>query len=130
MLLTGARFIVAGLILFAIARLRGEPVPRDRRTLIDLLIVGLFMVGIGNLAVVWAEQWVPSGVAALLVATSPFWAVLMERTRKDGERLNVRQVVGMLIGFVGVAMLVTPGGTGGSFDRHLVIGAIALQFAS
>ena len=130
MVLTGARFVVAGLILFAIARLRGEPIPRERRILVDLLIVGLLMVGIGNFAVVWAEQWVPSGFAALLVATSPFWAVLMERTKKEGERIDMRRAFGMLIGFVGVAMLVTPGSAGGSFDRHLIIGAIALQFAS
>jgi drug/metabolite transporter (DMT)-like permease len=130
MLLTGARFVVAGLILFAIARLRGEPIPRERRILVDLLIVGLLMVGIGNFTVVWAEQWVPSGFAALLVATAPFWAVLMERTRKEGERIEMRRAFGMLFGFVGVAMLVTPGGAGSSFDRHLIIGAIALQFAS
>lgn len=130
MLLTGARFTVAGLILFAIARLRGEEVPRERRVLVDLLIVGLFMVGIGNLAVVWAEQWVPSGIAALLVATSPFWAVLMERTKKEGERIDARRAFGMLIGFVGVAMLVAPGGAKTAFDVHLVTGAIVLQFAS
>ena len=130
MLLTGARFIVAGLLLFAIARLSGEAVPRARNILVELVIVGLLMVGIGNFAVVWAEQWVPSGMAALLVATAPFWAVLMERLRKDGERIEARRVVGMLIGFVGVALLVAPGGTGRAFDRHLIIGAIALQFAS
>jgi drug/metabolite transporter (DMT)-like permease len=130
MLLTGARFIVAGVILLAIALLRGEPLPRARSVITELLIVGLLMVGIGNFTVVWAEQWVPSGFAALLVATAPFWAVLMERTRKEGERIDLRRVVGMLIGFVGVALLVTPGGAGNSFDRHLVIGAIALQFAS
>ncbi len=130
MLLTGARFVVAGLILLAIARLRGEAIPRARRVLVDLLIVGLLMVGIGNFTVVWAEQWVPSGFAALLVATAPFWAVLLERSRKEGERIDMRRAFGMLIGFVGVALLVTPGAAGSSFDRHLVIGAIALQFAS
>src|SRR5205814_1029325 len=107
-----------------------EPVPRDRRVLVELVIVGLLMVGIGNFTVVWAEQWVPSGIAALLVATAPFWIVLMERTKKEGERIDMRRAFGMLIGFVGVALLVTPGAAGSSFDRHLVIGAIALQFAS
>jgi drug/metabolite transporter (DMT)-like permease len=130
MLLTGARFVVAGVILLAIALLRGEPLPRARNVVVELLIVGLLMVGIGNLAVVWAEQWVPSGFAALLVATAPFWAVLMEKTQKEGERIDLRRAFGMLIGFVGVALLVTPTAAGGAFDRHLVIGAIALQFAS
>ena len=130
MLLTGARFTVAGIILLLIAVLRGEAVPRTRRVLGELLLVALLMVGIGNLAVVWAEQWVPSGIAALLVATAPFWAVVMERTQKDGERINRRRGIGMLIGFVGVALLVTPGGAGAAFDVHLIAGAIGLQFAS
>ena len=130
MLLTGARFIVAGLILLAIARLRGEAIPRSRRVLIELLIVAVLMVGIGNFTVVWAEQWVPSGIAALLVATAPFWAVVMERTQKQGERIILRRGFGMLVGFVGVALLVTPSGAGKAFDSHLIIGAIVLQFAS
>jgi len=130
MLLTGARFIVAGLILLAIALMRGEAIPRSRRVLTELLIVAVLMVGIGNFTVVWAEQWVPSGIAALLVATAPFWAVVMERTQKQGERISLRRGIGMLIGFVGVALLVTPSGAGKAFDSHLIIGAIVLQFAS
>jgi len=130
MLLTGARFVVAGMLLFALARLRGESVPRARSVVRELLIVGLLMVGIGNFAVVWSEQWVPSGIAALLVATAPFWAVLLERMRKDGERLDMRRVSGMLIGFVGVVLLVTPGGAGRVFDAHFVAGALAVQIGS
>ena len=130
MLLTGARFVVAGLILLAISLLRGEAIPRARRLITEVFIVAVLMVGIGNFTVVWAEQWVASGIAALLVATAPFWAVVMERTQKHGERISLRRGFGMLIGFVGVALLVTPTGAGKAFDVHLVVGAILLQFAS
>jgi drug/metabolite transporter (DMT)-like permease len=129
-LLTGVRFIIAGLILLAIARLRGDAFPRGKSLLGELLIVGLLMVGMGNLAVVWAEQWVPSGPAALLVATSPFWAVLLELPRKGGDRIHLRQGFGMFIGFVGVALLVTPGGAGAAFDIHFLAGALAIQLGS
>jgi drug/metabolite transporter (DMT)-like permease len=129
-LLTGARFVFAGTVLFAVARFRGEAVPRGGRYLKELLLVALLMVGIGNLSVVWAEQWVPSGIAALLVATAPFWAALMERLRRNGERLELRRSIGMLIGFVGVALLVTPGGAGGAFDLHFLLGALAIQIGS
>ncbi len=129
-LLTGARFVSAGLILLAIARLRGDPLPRGKRLLGELLIVGLLMVGMGNFCVAFAEQWVPSGFAALLVATAPFWAALMERLRKDGDRIDARRGFGMLIGFIGVALLVTPGGAGGAFDAHFVTGAVAIQIGS
>lgn len=127
MLLTGARFTVAGLILFGIARLRGENIPRDRRLLLDVVVVGILLVCVGNLAVVWAEQWVPSGIAALLVATAPFWAVILESMRKGGDRIRLRGAAGMLIGFVGVALLVTPRGAGSAFDHHFILGALAIQ---
>lgn len=128
LLLTAARYLSAGIIMFVVAMLRGERIPRGARTLGELTLVGALMVGIGNLSVVWAEQWVPSGIAALLVATAPFWVVLLELFRADGERVDVRRGLGMLIGFAGVAMLVTPGGAGGAFDRRFIIGALVIQF--
>ena len=127
MLLTAARFITAGALLFVVSRLRGDHAPADRRTLLNIALVGVLMVGIGNLAVVWAEQWVPSGLAALFVATAPFWATLMEFFHGHGERLDLRRGLGILIGFAGVAMLVTPRGAGGAFDFHFLLGALAIQ---
>lgn len=127
LLLTSARYVAAGVIIFAVACFRGERIPRDGRTLRELAIVGSLLVGVGNLAVVWAEQWVPSGIAALLVATAPFWVVVLELFRADGERVDLRRGIGMLIGFAGVAMLVTPGGAGGAFDRQFVLGALVIQ---
>ena len=110
LLLTGFRFTVAGAVLLTVSRLRGDVFPTDRRTLANLALIGFLMVGVGNLAVVWAEQWVPSGMAALLVASSPFWNAILELIRKQGERLDLRRGIGMLIGFIGVALLVTPRG--------------------
>lgn len=127
LLLTATRYLIAGTILLGVAAMRRERIPRDRRTLLELAFVGTLMVGLGNLAVVWSEQWVPSGIAALLVATAPFWAAIMEGLRTGGERSDARRIGGMLLGFVGVALLVTPGGTGGAVDRHIIIGAIVIQ---
>jgi drug/metabolite transporter (DMT)-like permease len=127
MLLTAARFVTAGVALFVVAWLRGDRPPRDRRTLVNAVVVGVLMVGIGNLSVVWAEQWVPSGLAALFVATAPFWVTLIEFVHGTGETIGRRRLTGMLIGFVGVALLVTPRGAGGRFDMHFVLGALAIQ---
>jgi len=126
LLLTGLRFTAAGLIMVLVAKLRGEQLPRDRRSLLNLALVGFLMVGVGNLAVVWAEQWVPSGLAALLVATAPFWMAIIEMFRKQGERLDLRGGVGMAIGFIGVALLVSPGGSG-AWSIGFVLGALAIQ---
>lgn len=126
LLLTGVRFVTAGLIMMAIAKLRGERIPRDVRTLANLALIGFLMVGVGNLAVVWAEQWVPSGLAALLVATAPFWMAIIELFRRSGERVSMQSGIGMAIGFFGVALLVSPG-ISGSWSLNFVLGALAIQ---
>ena len=89
-LLTGARYLFAGIVLFIIAKLHGDAIPTSRRVLGDVVLCGVLMVAIGNLTVVWAEQWVPSGFAALFVGTAPFWATLIELLRRSGERLERR----------------------------------------
>jgi drug/metabolite transporter (DMT)-like permease len=126
-LLTGARYLFGGVVLFIVAKIHGDAIPRDRRVLAEVVLCGVLMVAIGNLSVVWAEQWVPSGFAALFVGTAPFWVALIELTRRTGERVELRRGIGMLIGFIGVALLVTPNGAGKAFDAHFVIGALAIQ---
>lgn len=126
-LMTGIRFAAAGLIMLPIALARGGRIPRDAKTLANVALVGFLLVGVGNLSVVWAEQWVPSGIAALLVATAPFWMAVIETFRKTGERVSLRSAVGMLIGFAGVALLVTPGANGGQWSVPLLLGALAIQ---
>ena len=126
LLLTGSRFVVAGLVMLGIAKLRGERIPLDARTLANLALIGFLMVGVGNLAVVWAEQWVPSGLAALLVATAPFWMAIIERFRRSGERVSLQGGIGMALGFVGVALLVSPG-ISGTWSVNFLLGALAIQ---
>ncbi len=130
LLLTGIRYTSAGLIMLAITLARGERLPRDRKALTELALIGALMVGGGNLAVVWAEQYVPSGMAALLVATAPFWAAILEALRKNGEHIGLRRGMGMLVGFIGVSLLVTPGGAGQHFAPGFLAGAIVIQIGS
>jgi drug/metabolite transporter (DMT)-like permease len=126
-LLTGARYLFAGVVLFIVAKIHGDAIPRSRRVLAEVALCGVLMVAIGNLSVVWAEQWVPSGFAALFVGTAPFWVSLIELMRRSGERVELRRGIGMLIGFIGVALLVTPHGAGKAFDARFVIGALVIQ---
>lgn len=126
LLLTGSRFVVAGLIMLGIAKLRGERIPVDVRTLANLALIGFLMVGVGNLAVVWAEQYVPSGLAALFVATAPFWMAMIELFRRSGERVSLQSGIGMAIGFVGVALLVSPS-VSGDWNVKFLLGALAIQ---
>ena len=104
--MAGTRFTIAGALLFAWGRLRAEPAPTPAHLLPSLVLGGLFLL-LGNGGVVWAEQRVPSGVAALLVAVTPVWTVLFEWIQGSGTP-GVRTFAGLAAGLAGVAMLVSP----------------------
>lgn len=123
----GVRFLIAGAILLAWARLRGEPVP-DRRQARGAAIGGLFLLLGGNGAVVWAEQFVPSGIAALIVATLPVWMVLIEWARPGGRRPRAGVFAGLALGLAGIALLIDPTAIAG--ESVHVVGAIVLCFGS
>ncbi|MBA3712245.1 MAG: EamA family transporter [Pyrinomonadaceae bacterium] len=127
MLFAGLRFIIAGSVLFLIMyRQRGARLPLGREWF-DISVVGLALLGVGTGVVVWAEQWVPSGMAALLVATSPFWVAGLERVTNSGERVGARGIVGMLIGFGGLVLLVAPDLFGAALSGPFLLGVLALQ---
>jgi drug/metabolite transporter (DMT)-like permease len=103
-LMAGSRHLVAGAALFAFARWRGAPAP-SRSEWRDAAIAGILMLVIGNGGVTWAEQRVPSGVTALLVALTPFWMVLMDWLRPGGVRPRALVGAGLVVGIAGVALL-------------------------
>jgi drug/metabolite transporter (DMT)-like permease len=120
-----ARFLLAGAILYAVARRVERSTPRpDARQWGFALLTGTLLLSIGNGGVSWAQQSVPSGVAALVIASIPLWVVLLDRVF-FGARLTRRAVLGVAVGFAGVAILVNPGG--GSIDPA---GAAVLVFAA
>lgn len=107
-LMAGVRFLTAGAILYTWSRLgRGAPRPERRHWRSTAVIGALLLLG-GNGAVVWAEEVVASGVVALLVATVPVWMVLLDWAQGTGGRPTGKLVLGMALGFVGMALLVGP----------------------
>src|SRR5690606_32141352 len=72
------------------------------------IIVGALLLLGGNGAVVWAEQTVPSGVAALLVAVTPCWMVLLDWVWRGAARPGIRTVLGLLLGFAAIVLLIGP----------------------
>jgi drug/metabolite transporter (DMT)-like permease len=122
------RWITAGSLLILVLALRGERLPA-RRQWPSLAILGILLLGFGNGAVVWAEQTVPSGLTAVLVATSPFWMVGFDALMPDGEPLRLRRVLGLIAGFGGIVMLVWPEIQFGGSGRGFLGGVIAAQIA-
>jgi drug/metabolite transporter (DMT)-like permease len=118
LLMAGARFVIAGTILLLWARLRQRAERPSRRDWITGLVSGALLLLGGNGAVVWAEQRVPSGIAALLVAVVPVWMVLLDWMRPGGRRPAWLVFVGLALGLAGLALLVGPGALrgGGEID--------------
>ena len=107
-LMAGTRFSVAGLILFAWAAFKGESIRSSFSQWPQALVIGALLLLVGNGGVTWAEKYIASGLAALMVATEPLWVVMLNWgiTRK---RPNTMVLVGVLIGLAGVALLVSDG---------------------
>ena len=124
-LMAGARYVTAGALLYGWARLRGAPRPSLLHWR-SATVIGAFLLLVGNGGVVWAEQRVDSGLAALLISTEPIWIVLLVWLRAGRQRPNPRVVAGLLLGFTGLVMLVRPSGSAG-IDP---VGATALVLAS
>ena len=125
-LFAGTRFIIAGVLFLAYLRWRGYPMA-ERREWPHIAVVGITLLVMATGLVVWAEQWVPSGLTAVIIATVPFWTAGLESALPSGERLTVRKVMGILIGFAGVIILFAPD-LGGSFDKAYLKGVTALIF--
>jgi drug/metabolite transporter (DMT)-like permease len=130
MLVGGLRYTAAGLIMAAGLRAAGHRLP-GRGSLGTLALLGALMLTCGNGGVVWAEQYIPSGLAAVLVGMTPFWMVGIDAMLPSGDRLHRRQVVGLVIGLTGIALLVWPDlWQGGAGARATAIGIVSLQVAS
>lgn len=122
------RFFISGLILVIWQRAAGHRLPTPKQWLSTGIIGSLLLLG-GNGLVSWAEQVIPSGVTALIVATIPLMLVIGEALRPNGSKPNWQGVVGVLAGFMGVFVLVWPSDLSGSSHRFNVYGVAALLVA-
>ncbi len=106
MLFAGLRWIIAGAMLTILLNLRGYPFPKFE-DLKHLAVVGIALIGIANGLVVVAEQWIPSGLTALILSTLPFWIVGLESLLPKGPKVNWFILSGLLLGTSGVILIFT-----------------------
>lgn len=129
-LMGGLRWTLAGGLLTLWLAVRGEALPAPSRWG-SIALLGFLMLVLGNGGVVFAEQWVPSGLTAVLVATSPFWMAAVESVMPEGEKLRPSVVAGLIVGFSGIVLLVWPElSLGSSGHRGFLAGVIAVQIAA
>jgi len=114
----GIRFLVASLILSALILARGVRWPRSRRDWSLIAIVGLLQFTLNYGLVFWGEQYIPSGLAAVLQSTFPAFGLVIAHLYLPSERLTTRKVIGVLMGVVGVAIIFS--------DQLTIAGRLAL----
>jgi len=124
--LVALRFLISGGLMLLLAGAWGAHLPSGRELWLTALN-GIVVLGVGNGALTYAETWIPSGMAALFITTSPFWLVGIEAAFPGGEPLRRPVIGGMLIGSAGAALLVAPGALREGLGSDVVKGFLALQ---
>src|SRR5205814_8701389 len=114
----GIRFLLASLILSALILARGVRWPRSRHDWSLIAIVGLLQFTLNYGLVFWGEQYIPSGLAAVLQSTFPAFGLVIAHLYLPYERLTTREVIGVLMGVVGVAIIFS--------DQLTIAGHLAL----
>jgi drug/metabolite transporter (DMT)-like permease len=103
-LMAGSRFIIAGLILYTWCRVQRQATP-DAKSIANISFSGILLLFIGNCGLVWVEQYLPTGLAAIIIATIPLWFVVLDKRQWKYHFANKQIVVGLLIGFAGILSL-------------------------
>lgn len=128
-LMTGVRFFIAGGLLYLWARWRGAARPAFKHWRSATLIGGLMLFG-GMGTVAFAQQWVDSALAALIIAMVPVWMVLIEWVRPGGTAPGLRVFLGIVVSFVGLILLIGPGDVFGTASNDNLIGGSMILLAT
>src|SRR5271169_7220791 len=98
------RFLIAGPLMLVACAVIGRKVRVTLNEALRLATIGCLLLVGGNFGLAWAEQWVPTGFAALIIAVTPIWFLLLETFVFRGDRLSGRGLVGVALGIAGVAV--------------------------
>jgi drug/metabolite transporter (DMT)-like permease len=131
LLMGGLRFTAAGLLMLGYRAARGHRIAVNRRDLVRLAIIGILLLVTSNVVLGWAETFIPTGLAALFIAVTPLWFLILERLSKGTDRLSPRGLVGIALGVLGVAILIWPDLSGhANFGKRQLFGSMLVLFSS
>ena len=130
-LMAGLRFSIAGLVLLFVAALIGRSVRVTRGQLLRLGVIGFLLLSFSNAVLSWAELYVPTGLAAVLVSIVPIWFLLIEQfVLPSGDRITRTAIAGVVLGAIGVLVLFWPRVTAAGELGWLQLGASASLIGS
>ena len=137
-LMCATRFTIAGVIMLAYCLVVGHNIRYSARELLQLAIVGNLLLMGGNLTLSYAEMYIPSGLAALLVATIPLWFLILDALMLRDHHVSARGLAGLALGLVGTAVLLWPKLTATTgvgrkelwWSIALIVGALSWAFGS
>jgi drug/metabolite transporter (DMT)-like permease len=130
-LMCGTRFTIAGVAMLAWCALTGRPVRQSPRALFHMAVVGILLLMGGNLTLSYAEQIVPTGLAALLIAVTPLWFLVLDSLLLGDHHISQRGMIGLAVGIAGIVVLIWPELTEpSSFGRRELWWSLALLAGS
>jgi drug/metabolite transporter (DMT)-like permease len=131
-LMAGTRFLIAGAIMLAYCAVTRRRVRLSKEEAIRLATIGLLLLTMSNVVLAWAEQWVPTGLSALIVSITPIWFLVLETWVFPGEhKVSPRALFGIVLGIVGIVVLLWPELTHTSgIGRRELFASLMLPFAS
>jgi len=131
LVMCAVRFLIAGPVMLLVCSLFGRNIRISRPEAVRLAVVGILLLVAGNGTLAWAEQYVPTGFAALLIAVTPIWFLVLETFVFGGDRISRRGAIGLVMGVVGIVILVWPKITHReTLGAMQLLGAVSLLFSS
>jgi drug/metabolite transporter (DMT)-like permease len=131
LIMGGLRFTIAGLLMLAFRAACGHRIGLGRRDLFRLAIIGVLLLTTANVVLGWAETYIPTGLAALFIAVTPLWFLILERISHSSDHLSPRGIAGIALGVAGVAILLWPDISGhANFGTRQLFGSILVLFSS
>ena len=127
--MAATRFLIPGIFLLVWRRSTKDTKPsiKDWKS---TTIIGLLLLVGGNGGVTWAEQYIPSGIAALVIGSVPIWIILLNLFQPEGRHLDKRVVIGAILGFIGIAFLIGPTQLSGNSENIHPLGIITILLAA
>lgn len=131
LMMGGLRFTAAGLIMLGYRAATGTRIWVSGQTLFRLSVIGILLLVTANVVLGWAETYIPTGLAALFIAVTPLWFLLLERMTHSRDRLSPRGLLGIALGVVGVVILLWPDLSGhAAFGARQLFGSLLVLSSS